>query len=424
MPRFGKVLLVACVSLVVVPALSPAQSMADRLKKRAEAAAKRKVEERTERRAGEATDAALDKAEKTVKCAASDTACQEKAKEEGKAVEVTDEAASSASTSGGAAASPAGDVNKMRPGEGAWANYDFKPGDRILYADDFLKDEVGDFPKRMEFKQGALEIVDWRGTRYLQATEDSRFFIVLPDVLPERFTMEFDYMIPNNGEVWIDLGDENRRIEFGGMGSAEVYNSETKIHATARLPQTDTEKLRRGRVLADGKYVKVYLDDRRILNVPNADLGRSNKIQFYTDGVADKPSLFGNFRVAAGGKKLYDALSEAGRVATQGIYFDTGSDRIRPESSPTLKEIAAMLTEHAELKLVIEGHTDNVGAGASNQTLSEKRAAAVRAALVESYGIEASRLDSKGLGATKPAAPNDTPEGRQQNRRVELVKAS
>ena len=80
-----------------------------------------------------------------------------------------------------------------------------------------------------------------------------------------------------------------------------------------------------------------------------------------------------------------------------------------------------MLKEHADLKLVIEGHTDNVGDAAANQALSEKRAAAVKAYLV-GKGVDASRLESKGLGATKPKVSNDTPEGRQTNRRVELVK--
>jgi outer membrane protein OmpA-like peptidoglycan-associated protein len=119
---------------------------------------------------------------------------------------------------------------------------------------------------------------------------------------------------------------------------------------------------------------------------------------------------------------LYDALAETGRVATQGIYFDTGSDRIRPESSGTLKEIGAMLKEHPDLKLTIEGHTDNVGSAPANQTLSEKRAAAVRQFLIETYQVEGGRLQAKGLGSANPATSNDTPEGRQQNRRVELVK--
>lgn len=81
-----------------------------------------------------------------------------------------------------------------------------------------------------------------------------------------------------------------------------------------------------------------------------------------------------------------------------------------------------MLQEHADLKLTIEGHTDNVGNAQSNRELSEKRAAAVKAFLAATYGIDAARMTATGLGDQKPIAPNTTPEGRQQNRRVELVK--
>jgi outer membrane protein OmpA-like peptidoglycan-associated protein len=102
--------------------------------------------------------------------------------------------------------------------------------------------------------------------------------------------------------------------------------------------------------------------------------------------------------------------------------FASGSDQIRPESAPTLKDIGAMLAGHPELKLSIEGHTDNVGVPADNLKLSEARAAAVAAALVRDYGIDAARLRSKGLGSSKPSGLNTTAEGRQNNRRVELVK--
>lgn len=81
-----------------------------------------------------------------------------------------------------------------------------------------------------------------------------------------------------------------------------------------------------------------------------------------------------------------------------------------------------MLKEHADLRLMIEGHTDNVGSAVSNQKLSEKRAAAIKAALTSTYGVDAGRLETTGLGATKPAVSNETAEGRQSNRRVELVK--
>jgi OmpA-OmpF porin, OOP family len=217
-----------------------------------------------------------------------------------KAVEKEDKAIDAATTGGtdsaradsAAPAAPAGadKTESLKPGEGAWANYDFKPGERVLYADDFTGDEVGDFPKRMEFKEGALEIVEWQGARYLRATSDSKFYLTLPEVLPERFTMEFDYTIPA-GEVWISFGNENKRIEFGGDGTTTVYNQDTKITANGQVADNERGKLRKGRVLADGKYVKVYVDDTRVLNVPNADLGRADKILFYSDADVKTPSL-------------------------------------------------------------------------------------------------------------------------------------
>lgn len=81
-----------------------------------------------------------------------------------------------------------------------------------------------------------------------------------------------------------------------------------------------------------------------------------------------------------------------------------------------------MMKAHPDLRLLIEGHTDSVGNAASNQTLSEKRAAAVKAFLEKEYGIAGDRLEAQGFGDTRPVASNDTPEGRQSNRRVELVK--
>ena len=403
-PRLIAAMVVACLLSVYAEPAS-AQGLGDRLK--------RKAKERLDQKTDKGIDKALDKAENTVKCAATDTACIEKAQAEGKTVDTSDGAVTTEASSG--------DVNSLKPGQGAWANYDFKPGERILFFDDFTKDEVGDFPRKMEFQSGALEIVEWQDGRWLRATSDSKWFIPLPEERPDRFTMEFDFYIPT-GEVWIFFHeDQVRRLDFRGSGGATLSNRPAEVHA--QFVESGGEvKVRRGRLMVDGKYAKVYLDDKRVLNVPNADLEKTDRILFYTDGDDQRPSLFGNFRLAAGGKKLYDALSETGRVATQGIYFDTGSDRIRPESSPTLKEIAAMMKEHGDLALLIEGHTDNVGNAASNQTLSEKRSAAVKATLVADYGVDADRLETAGLGSTKPSGSNDTPEGRQTNRRVELVK--
>lgn len=129
----------------------------------------------------------------------------------------------------------------------------------------------------------------------------------------------------------------------------------------------------------------------------------------------------GPIRIAAGGRDLYADLEANGRVATHGIYFTTASAAIRPESTPTLQEIIDLLQQHPDLRLRIEGHTDNTGSAETNQTLSEQRAGAIRNYLVQ-QGIDGGRLEAAGFGQTQPSADNATPEGRQQNRRVELVR--
>jgi len=160
-----------------------------------------------------------------------------------------------------------------------------------------------------------------------------------------------------------------------------------------------------------------------VANVPQSDIGRAGKIWFIVaDATEENPMYVGALRVAAGGADLYDKLEAEGRVTTRGILFDVDSDRIRPESTPTLAEIGNMLEAHPDLRISIEGHTDDTGDDAHNQELSERRAQSVRALLLDQYGIAEGRLEAKGLGESNPVAPNDTPEGRQNNRRVELVR--
>ncbi|HZK78161.1 MAG TPA: OmpA family protein, partial [Gemmatimonadaceae bacterium] len=120
-------------------------------------------------------------------------------------------------------------------------------------------------------------------------------------------------------------------------------------------------------------------------------------------------------------KSFFDEISDKGHVVPA-LVFSPGTDRLKLESTATLQQIATMLDKHGKLKVRIEGHTDNVGSEEANRLLSEKRAIAVKTALVEDYHVKADRLDAKGFGGTKPAFSNDTPEGRSSNGRVELVK--
>ena len=334
--------------------------------------------------------------------------------------------------------------------QSAWANFDFVPGNKVLFASDFASDRVGNFPQRLTLVGGSMEVVDWQGGRWLRASsEASRFDVTLPQVLPTRFTLEFDIAIYEARAIYQNVharvakeDEEAFALLDGGSIVDELPTSSIFINqweagvgggkaptakkAFTGASTTDDEaakgKVLRIRMQADGKYIKVYVNQDRVANIPNGNFARTNKLRFSLNGTAEEPIYVSNIVVAAGGSGLYDALQSDGRVATQGILFDTGSDRIRPESGGTLKLIGDMLKEHADLKLLIEGHTDNVGAAAANKTLSDKRAAAVKAYLSATFGIDAARLSSSGLGDAKPAAPNTTAEGRQQNRRVELVK--
>ena len=114
-------------------------------------------------------------------------------------------------------------------------------------------------------------------------------------------------------------------------------------------------------------------------------------------------------------------VSETGRVALYGITFETDSAEIRPESAPTIAEIAAFLTASPDLSVVIVGHTDNQGSLEYNLGLSQRRALSVRDALVGEHGISGDRMQHAGAGFLAPVAPNTTEDGRALNRRVEII---
>jgi outer membrane protein OmpA-like peptidoglycan-associated protein len=120
--------------------------------------------------------------------------------------------------------------------------------------------------------------------------------------------------------------------------------------------------------------------------------------------------------------RLEQELQKNGRAKVYGIYFDFASDVLRPESKTVLDEIEEVMRKHPDWKLRVEGHTDNFGGDTYNLDLSNRRAAAVKQALVTNYQIGSGRFTTAGFGASRPVATNDTMEGRALNRRVELVR--
>jgi outer membrane protein OmpA-like peptidoglycan-associated protein len=375
-----------------------------------------------------------------VRCVFDDLECIRRAEESGKGAVLTDDSGeilvdeTGTPVSDPAAGAAIAGQAEVKPGDGAWANYDFQPGDEVLLYDDFTGDELGDFPRRFELIQGAFELVEWEGGRYLRATSGGIFAIPLPRTLPERFTVEYSVNL-RHGNAYVRLMPGRA---FTGpartyRGSAvSVEPAQAGIRPVANAGPLAMAKLQSGRVrddvvpvriMGDGEHLKVYLGEQRVANVPNAVFARADTLFVAVTAAADEhPILIGPVRIAGGGRDLYDRLAADGRVATQGILFATNSDRIRPESTPTLEEIARMLREHGHLRIAIEGHTDSDGEEGHNQALSERRAAAVKAFLVTTHRIADTRLQTAGFGESRPVADNATPEGKQQNRRVELVR--
>jgi outer membrane protein OmpA-like peptidoglycan-associated protein len=401
--RLVPIMAVVAVASAAAPSAGAAQGWLDRAKQHV----KDKVAEKTDQATDSVTDAAMSKTEHAVKCVISNRDCIRNAEQAGQQVAIvngqgvpvsTADSANAIAAAGPAAgaipagASPA--AAGMAPGGDVMVNYDFVPGDRVIFADDFTQDNVGDFPKRLELVEGNLEVAESQGQRMIRTTDLATIDIPLPETLPSRFTFEADYA----GAPGLDL-----RIHFLPGGDATTDNAYVQcspfegglagsIRSSSEAAADYSGKVVHCRVMADGKYVKVYVNGKRVANAPNADLGRANKVWITMSATEDGPAYLSNVRIAAGGKPLYDALTADGHVATHGILFDTGSDQIRPESAPTLKQIGDMLAAHTDLKLMIEGHTDNVGAAATNQSLSDRRAASVKQVLVANYKVDASRL--------------------------------
>jgi outer membrane protein OmpA-like peptidoglycan-associated protein len=321
-----------------------------------------------------------------------------------------------------------------------WENYDFIPGAKVLFYTDFSEDRVGTFARGLKYRTGPIEIVERGGVKTLRSTGQSEFLIPVGRQLPDRFTLEIDAIAPRGscacydviafeGGAELDRGDASAEINWQPSGTTIISSAFNNRNMDVAIPEDVQEQIKGSlvhlRVLMDGPYLKMYVNERRMYNIPELAFRRDSVIRVVVHGTEepDGAVFVTGIRLAESQTDvLYDALTANGRWVTQGILFATGKADLQPESRPVLKEIAATMQQHGDLRILIEGHTDNVGSPAGNLTLSEARAAAVKAALVSEYAIDAGRIATKGLGDTQPSVPNTTAAGRAQNRRVEIVK--
>ncbi len=338
----------------------------------------------------------------------------------------------------------------IRP-EDVLSKYDFVPGDRVIFQDDFSDTDVGEFPRRWTLRgpddsssKAPVEVVQFDGrrwARYRPSNEDkdvsSSFYIRLNigKNMPEKFTVEFDAMLPpydgwlqhpeyrvlliNHGSTFRDYTYRTTKTNVVRIGSCGASAGSTEL----RFERGDGQ-IHRVAIRVNGTSVKAYLDGEVVANDPEGIVRPVTVIGMelaYRTGARVNPLMFTDFRVASGGKEMKAALETDGRIVARGIRFDSGSDVILPSSEATLSAVRALLAEDSSLKFSVEGHTDSQGTPDVNQPLSERRAKAVAGWLVD-HGVASGRLTSKGWGVSRPVAGNDTPEGRAENRRVEFVK--
>lgn len=359
-----------------------------------------------------------DKLKKKAQEAAAKKAAEELEK---KAVDVVTETEEPSISSGDA-------TDPEEPVSAVSTKFDYMPGDKVILYDDFTQDELGEFPANWRLSSGTFEVAEKDGERWLRCVSaDSHIRMKLPpmETLPEYWTLEFDFYCTE------PMGSA-LTVSGLGAGEREVWRATYPVGrdmAFATGSTTSSTTLEGAEIggrhhvmfMARGPALKAYIDRQRLASIPeiSSTAGAPTMIDLRLWS-SNKPMIT-NVRFAEGSKPTKDPFAD-GKLVTYGIYFDSGSDIVRAESAPVLRQIAAYLQANAAVRVQIVGHTDSQGKADYNLDLSKRRAAAVAQVLADEFEIAMERFESDGMGDTSPLADNEKAEGRAMNRRVELTK--
>lgn len=360
----------------------------------------------------------------------------------------TEQENSGSSTSGEEAATVIKSSSPQdKPSMQTYSKYDFIPGEEVMFFDDFTETAVGDFPPNWNTNtSGEVVTTDLYPGNWFKMIGEGCIALDEGIKLPENFTIEYDVICqPLTEENTAyeygfylysakDPKDMNEggavpglnggiKMTFGYRSTYSAYNEEGYTISGDKDDATmQPNKKYRLSFWIQKTRLRVYLDQVKVFDLPKVFKPgfQCNMMRFELWGETNP--VITNFRVAAGLPDMRSKLITEGKLVSYGIYFDVNKDVVKPESYGTLKGIADVLKENPTVRVKIVGHTDSDGADAANLDLSKRRGSSVKAELVENFGIDASRLESDGLGETKPVAPNDTQVNKAMNRRVEFIK--
>jgi OOP family OmpA-OmpF porin len=324
------------------------------------------------------------------------------------------------------------------------SRYDFIPGEKVIFFDDFTSESIGDFPAQW-LTNGSGEIVTSEKFpgRWFHITKMGYFIPEAKDDFTENFTVEFDFipLATDNSEnirgltfyfLTGNLSEPGGGGEPGDAGFLIYLDSENifwknwsmktgqRFDGMVAFPFRSNEKYHVA-LWIQKQRVRLYANENKVLDVPRAIPAGSipNIFRFESDQVSIP--LISNFRIAAGLPDLRNRFLKDGKIVSYGIQFDVNSDKLKPESYSTLREIADILKETPALRIQVVGHTDSDGDDASNIDLSKRRAESVKNELVTNFNIDAARIETDGKGESVPIADNNTSVNKARNRRVEFI---
>ena len=334
-----------------------------------------------------------------------------------------------------------------------YSKYDFVPGDKLLFSDDFSNDFIGDLPSKWN-TNGSGNIVKFNKVEgnWFELKAGYRLYAI-PDIsqLPEDYTIEFDLLTSgvsnqtsSGARLHVILSDANTftngKTHYASvslpLGQYAPFDIDTYNYfngkggmINAGLSADIRDEVQNQPHIAISvtkKRYRLWVNEVKYVDVPRfiEELNVLNYLKFHVYGLKDgvERVFIKNIKVAEGGIDLRRKLMSEGKISTNGILFDSGSANIQPQSLGIVRQISQVLMQDESIKLNIVGHTDSDGSDDSNLKLSKDRAQAVKDALVNIYNIAADRLTTEGKGETEPVADNGTADGKAQNRRVEFVK--